>query len=174
MEVAINDIITLFILVLPALVSNASPVVIAKLLNGRMHPIDFGRYFVDGRRILGDGKTWEGLAFGVAVGTLVGAIIGLALGDISYYTLAGLIGSFAALLGDILGSFIKRRYGIERGACVPILDQLDFYTLAVFALWLAGYPVKCSAAVLLGFFVIIAHVTTNYAAYRLDLKPRPC
>ena len=173
MEVALSDVETLFILVLPALVANASPVVIAKVLGGKMHPIDFGRRFVDNRRILGEGKTWEGLAFGVGVGTLVGALIGVYYGDVGYYAKAGFIGSLAGLLGDMIGSFIKRRCRIERGGCTPVLDQLDFYVLAVLALWLAGYPVMCSAAVVVGAIVLVLHPAVNLIAYILGLKGEP-
>ncbi|MFH1470329.1 MAG: CDP-archaeol synthase, partial [Candidatus Micrarchaeota archaeon] len=43
------------ILVLPAYVANASPVIL-----GGGTPVDFGRLFYDKKRILGDGKTWKG------------------------------------------------------------------------------------------------------------------
>jgi hypothetical protein len=62
--------------IFPAYVSNATPVVVVRFL-ARRHPIDFGRVFVDGRRVLGDGKTFEGLFSGTAAGFLTGALIHL-------------------------------------------------------------------------------------------------
>ena len=48
-----------FWFILPAYVANAS----AKLIGGGI-PVDFGKTWKDGKRILGDGKTWRGLLFG--------------------------------------------------------------------------------------------------------------
>ena len=54
-------------LVLPAYVANASA-----LIFGGGTPIDFGKKWKDGRRILGDGKTWRGLFIGTFVGMTAG------------------------------------------------------------------------------------------------------
>ena len=43
-------------LILPAYVANASAVLV-----GGGTPVDFGKNWRDGKRILGDGKTWRGL-----------------------------------------------------------------------------------------------------------------
>ena len=45
--------------------------------------------------------------------------------------LIGFLLGFGALLGDALGSFLKRRLGIGRGKPAPILDQLDFIIVAL-------------------------------------------
>ena len=54
-------------LMLPAYLGNT----IASIVGGGS-PIDNGRNWNDGRRILGDGKTWRGLIGGVLGGMLVG------------------------------------------------------------------------------------------------------
>ncbi len=54
-------------LVLPAYIANASA-----LLVGGGTPIDFGKNWKDGKRILGDGKTWRGLITGAVVGMIGG------------------------------------------------------------------------------------------------------
>jgi CDP-diglyceride synthetase len=54
-------------LVLPAYIANASA-----LLVGGGKPIDFGKNWKDGKRILGDGKTWSGLITGAFVGMTCG------------------------------------------------------------------------------------------------------
>jgi CDP-2,3-bis-(O-geranylgeranyl)-sn-glycerol synthase len=62
---------------LPAYVANMAPVFVAKVFPRWGAPIDGGRVAKDGRRLLGAGKTWRGLAGGVV---LAGATaIGLAL-----------------------------------------------------------------------------------------------
>ncbi len=66
-------------LFLPAYVANMSPVFSSKLLPKWTHPIDGGRMHKDGQRMLGDGKTWRGLAGGaVAAGLTALAMTAIA------------------------------------------------------------------------------------------------
>ncbi|MEB2836558.1 MAG: CDP-2,3-bis-(O-geranylgeranyl)-sn-glycerol synthase [Desulfurococcales archaeon] len=162
-----------FLAILPAMVANASPVAARKLLGGRRwRPLDGGRYFVDGRRILGDGKTIEGFAVGVAAGSLIAAVIALIAGDAGYL-IAGSVGSVGALLGDIVGSFIKRRLGLERGAPAPLLDQLDFYVGATVAIRIIGYRLDTIVTAAFAGLIVALHIATNYIAFKLGLKEVP-
>ena len=106
---------------LPAYLANVSA-----LTFGGGTPLDFGREFRDGRRILGDGVTWRGTIIGTGIGTAIGILQGIIAGDIFYGALLGFSLGLGALLGDAAGSFIKRRINIGRGRPAPILDQLDF------------------------------------------------
>ncbi|MGC9310292.1 MAG: CDP-2,3-bis-(O-geranylgeranyl)-sn-glycerol synthase, partial [Candidatus Aenigmatarchaeota archaeon] len=124
-------------LVLPAYCANFFPV----FLKGR-RPLDFGRKFSDGRRIFGDGKTWEGLIggafFGFAIGIIQiflqnGPLLGVSSLAFHHTYLTVFVLPFAALLGDIIGSFFKRRFGMKRGAEAPLLDQLDFLVFSLAA-----------------------------------------
>ena len=124
-------------LVLPAYIANASA-----LLVGGGTPIDFGKNWRDGRRILGDGKTWRGLISGAFVGLTGGFGLSVAakyinmsdfaflgLNDFTGFPLMiPIIGSicFGALLGDIIKSFFKRRIGKRRGEDWIPFDQIDF------------------------------------------------
>ena len=45
--------------------------------------------------------------------------------------------AYGAAIGDLIGSFLKRRFNLESGAPAPIIDQLDF---AFFAIVLASIP----------------------------------
>src|SRR5437867_4461168 len=56
-----------FWFLLPAYVANPMAVVF-----GGGTPMDFGRSMRDGRRVLGDGKTWRGFAGGIASGFVLG------------------------------------------------------------------------------------------------------
>ncbi|GAB6148299.1 CDP-2,3-bis-(O-geranylgeranyl)-sn-glycerol synthase [Stetteria hydrogenophila] len=152
---------------LPAYVANAAPVVV----KGK-RPIDGGRLFIDGRRLLGDGKTWEGLAGGILAGALVAALLAALLSEPSLVPL-GLVASASALLGDMAGSFIKRRLGLERGQPAPLLDQLDFYAAATLGLYLAGARLSLGAVLALAVVTLALHRATNYAAYKLGLKDVP-
>ena len=158
----------LFILVyLPALVANGSATLIA-----RGHPLDLGKRFIDGRRILGDGKTVEGFILGLLYATSVSLTEALAANSVclaAYGVAAGL----GALLGDIAGSFIKRRMGLERGAHAPLLDQLDFLIGAYLTTLAVGYKPPLLYAALFAVLVYGLHRATNYAAYKLGIKQVP-
>jgi CDP-2,3-bis-(O-geranylgeranyl)-sn-glycerol synthase len=124
-------------IVLPAYIANASA-----LLVGGGKPIDFGKNWKDGRRILGDGKTWYGLISGAFVGITGGFSLSivaiyannsefsfLGLSDFGRYPLMiPIVASicFGALLGDIVESFFKRRVGKDRGEDWIPFDQIDF------------------------------------------------
>jgi CDP-2,3-bis-(O-geranylgeranyl)-sn-glycerol synthase len=129
-------IIQAFWLIIPAYVANASAVLV-----GGGKPIDFGKKFKDGKRILGDGKTWQGLIIGSFIGMTVGfglsvvakyvqlLNINLYLSDFTGFPMMiPLIFSicFGALLGDIVESFFKRRRNIPRGSDWIPFDQIDF------------------------------------------------
>ena len=60
-------------LILPAYIANASAVLV-----GGGTPIDFEKNWRDGKRILGDGKTWRGLIVGAFVGITGGFGLSLA------------------------------------------------------------------------------------------------
>lgn len=153
--------------ILPAYFANAAPVVL-----GGGPPLDMGKKFLDGRRILGDGKTARGFVGGLIVGTIVGLLQGVARAPLREYLLLGFLLALGALLGDLASSFVKRRLGIERGGAAPGLDQLSF---VVAALILAS-PVKVPPWQVIAVILIITppiHLATNFISYKLGLKGRP-
>ena len=115
---------------LPAFVANMTPVFVrrVRLLDT---PVDFGVKF-HGERLLGEHKTWRGLAFGVLAGTLIFllqqcVVVPFALFD--YQQMPWILGallSSGALLGDLLKSFIKRRIHIKPGTSWYGFDQIDY------------------------------------------------
>ena len=156
------------IFILPAYVANGSPVVISKVIKKR-RPIDFGRNFIDGRRILGNGKSIEGFIGGISVGF----ITGLFLTAFNLHTITGsFLLSSGALIGDVFGSFIKRRIGIKRGEPFPFVDQLMFLLVAELFYCLFF---KCNRLVVMMSIVLtpLIHLSTNYLAYKVKLKSVP-
>jgi CDP-2,3-bis-(O-geranylgeranyl)-sn-glycerol synthase len=117
-------------LTIPAYVANPSAV-----LFGGGRPMDFGKR-IKGRRILGDGKTWRGFFGGAFAGFIIGMvqiIVSIPMdgehfgfGGFPDFVVVILLLSFGALLGDVMGSFVKRRLNIGRGKKAPGLDQYDF------------------------------------------------
>jgi CDP-2,3-bis-(O-geranylgeranyl)-sn-glycerol synthase len=150
--------------IFPAYCANATPV-----LAGGGLAMDFGKNFIDGRRVFGDNKTFRGFFFGLAVGVAVG-LVEWWLFD--YHFLFSLLTPLGALLGDLTAAFLKRRLGIAPGGLFPILDQVDFVIGAiVFALPLAIMYWELAVAVVL--ITPPIHLFTNFFAYKLKLKKNP-
>ena len=153
--------------ILPAYVANATPVVL-----GGGKPIDADKKFTDGRPIFGAGKTVRGFVAGLAAGTFVGLLQGIAEGTLLHFIALGFLLALGALLGDLLGSFVKRRLGIERGGAAPGLDQLSFVVVAL----LAASPLALPSWEIVLTIIIITlpiHLATNFGGYKLGLKSRP-
>lgn len=176
-------------IMIPAYIPNPA----AALLGGGT-PVDFGRNAKDGRRLLGDGKTWRGLIGGIAVGIIFG-LVQIFLVD--YFQLDFLpkhtvitVCSLAigALLGDMVKSYFKRRMGKDRGSKWPIADMYDMVVgslvLMVLALlvtgnigWFAenftsaGFLIATFAAILI--LSPLLHRGTNIIGYLLGLKDVP-
>lgn len=166
--------------ILPSYFSNGGALVF-----GGGTPVDFGKCDSKGTRWIGDGVTWRGLI----AGTIIGIITGIAQGylaptiitglgpnlitpivtDVHNGILIGFLLGFGALLGDALGSFLKRRMGIGRGKPAPILDQLDFI---IVALILVSIVVEISwMFVVMAIILTLAiHLIANTCAYLLGLK----
>ncbi|GBF09088.1 CDP-archaeol synthase [Aeropyrum pernix] len=163
----IDNLLEAIILMLPAMIANATPVVA-----GGRRPVDMGIVLPDGRRLLGDGKTVEGLLAGFAAGSAAGVLAALATANMLLAVHSPAI-ALGALAGDMAGSFVKRRLGIERGRPAPLLDQLDFYlgalavSIALGYTWTPRVVVEAAAAVLL------LHLAANVTAYLLGLKKVP-
>lgn len=152
----------------PPMVANASP-----LLVSGSHPIDRGRLFIDGRPLLGPGKTVEGFVTGVLMALFSSMLVSVFVGD-EYFVPYGFIGGVVGLLGDMVASFFKRRLGLRRGDPLPIVDQLDFAFSASLFYWLVdpGF-VSRPVFIVYGFVIILAlHIVTNNIAYYMGVKDR--
>jgi CDP-2,3-bis-(O-geranylgeranyl)-sn-glycerol synthase len=174
-----RDFVFAWWILLPAYAANMFPT----LAHGK-RPIDFGRAFFDGRRLFGNGKTWEGLGFGVFMGTLIGALeMALAPGLNAYAAEFGLtlpvmtlfvafMIALGALTGDLAGSFLKRRLGMERGADAPLLDQLNFI---VGATVFAYFFTSITPGMILFMLVVTPaiHRAACIAGYKLGVKKVP-
>jgi CDP-2,3-bis-(O-geranylgeranyl)-sn-glycerol synthase len=161
--------------IFPAYCANATPV-----LAGGGTKMDFGRNFVDGKRIFGNNKTFRGFFFGWGVGIGVGLAEGAVFGFQNYPVLFALLIPLGALLGDLTGAFIKRRIGIAPGGLLPIVDQIDFVVGAVVfsvPLALVGWQVGVTAFWQVALTVLLItppiHLFTNFLAYKMKLKRHP-
>ena len=201
------------LLIAPAYISNASMVI-----TGGGRPIDGGKLFRDGRRILGDHKTMKGLKGPLYIGIPLSFIIFLLFfilwqpiediifqasaeglyilyNDINifqYYFIGGetplnflvlliriILASYGAVIGDLVGSFLKRRFDIKSGAPFWIVDQLDFALIAIFFVSIPGFisPLFILPDIYIFIFLIIltpaVSLIANTVAYLVGLKSVP-
>lgn len=181
-------------LMLPAYLSNMLPVFV-----GGGRPIDNGRVWKDGRRVLGDGKTLRGLI----LAPLCAAAIAGGLQLIATRTAWGAWGfpdwgpgwwwvalayaiALGALVGDAVESFFKRRLGKERGDRWIPFDQLDFVVGALVFGLVAGFVAQLAMGenIFLSRFTwerVLAivlltpalHLLVNYIGYKIGTKDVP-
>ncbi len=175
----VQFILSAFWIILPAYFANSSPVYFTSRMKN-LHPIDFNGKFLDGRPILGKGKTFEGTISGIAVGTVVGwvQVMLQKLGGLGVYftyqmslELAFALAS-AAIIGDMIGSFIKRRMGKKRGEESFLLDTLDFLVPSLLVVYLmVGMDVYTAAFLMV--ITPMVHRAANILAYKLGMKDVP-
>ncbi len=166
----LDPLLSALLMFFPAYVANFSPAFMSGLLRWKWHPIDRGRKWSDGRRVLGDGKTLEGVILGIVTGTLAGAALSLFFGQ--DLLLPAFLASAGAMLGDAVGSFFKRRAGVPRGGMWFPVDQLDFLAGAV-ALMSPVYLPGAGALLFVALVTIAFHLSLNLAGWALGLKNVP-
>lgn len=165
-------------------------------------PIDGGRNAWDGNRLFGDGKTWNGLIGGSLTSGLLMVLMastvheGQACGifvdplldhDPSmsrglWAMIVGTLLGFFSLLGDITGSFFKRRRGLKREGDIsskaPLLDTLPFAMMVFLLGWLLLPGIHGSSDVLAPIAVMLVatpvlHRSFNMLGYAIGWKDVP-
>ncbi len=176
---------------LPAYVANMMPIFFDKLglLKSWAIPIDGGRR-LGKNEIFGSHKTWRGIFAGV-VGGFLAALIVVVMGvvvmdaglntEFEIYVKVLVISLFwggglglGALLGDLIKSFFKRRFGIKDGAPFVPFDQIDFALGAV--LFASFLPVQFEygsfwqASLVFILITPLLHLAANVIAYKVGWK----
>jgi CDP-2,3-bis-(O-geranylgeranyl)-sn-glycerol synthase len=176
-----NELIVAFWLMLPAYLPNNC----AALFGGGL-PLDMGLSLQDGKRIMGDGKTFRGTIAGTICGVLFGLFLNLLAPSIGlpafgqgWGQIPVLFGlSMGAMLGDMAAAFFKRRLGLGRGAPLAVIDQLDFVVgswLLTLALVPAWFWQNFTLTIILIVLIItpILHRMVNILGYRMGAKREP-
>lgn len=172
-------------IVLPAYAANG----FAPLVKYRktLHPIDRGKTW-HGKPIFGHGKTWEGLLLGVVIAIIIAVVQqiafpflpwglseelhGVTLNIVPMSALLGLLLGLGSMVGDLGGSFVKRRLGFRRGKSFPVLDQDDFLVGAfLFASLLVA--VEVSWVILYLILTPIFHLIASAIGYKAGVKREP-
>jgi CDP-2,3-bis-(O-geranylgeranyl)-sn-glycerol synthase len=147
-------------------VANASPVVATRLLDPRWRtPLDGAMRFFDGRPLLGPSKTVRGAIAAIVATALAAPVLSIPLG------LGALIGA-AAMTGDALSSFIKRRLGIASSGRATGLDQIPESVLPLLAV---QSPLDLSLFQILGITIIFfaLEIPLAWLSYRLGIRNTP-
>jgi len=161
-----------------AMIANATPLITRRFIFKNVRPLDLGKTFIDGKRVLGDNKSIEGFLSGVLAGFAVGVAYALYFNNVSwaYY---GLISGLGAMIGDVFNSFLKRRLNIKPGGPFIPLDQTSFL-LCAYALVkissadsIVGYTLTTYDLLIGVLIALVLHPLTNYVAYLLKIKKTP-
>lgn len=153
-------------LLLLIVIANGAPVIATRVFGEwGAYPLDGGRVLVDGHRLLGHSKTWRGV-LAATLATGVGAVL------LNGLWLIGVTIGIAAMLGDLLSSFIKRRLGMASSSMALGLDQMPESLLPLLAVAgrfdLSGSTIAWTVA---GFVVL--ELTLSPIFYWLGIRNRP-
>ena len=146
--------------------ANTTPLVAKKIFAGRLAwPLDGGIRFLDGRPLLGAAKTLRGVALSVLVTAAGAPLIGLD-------ARIGALVAAAAMAGDLLSSFVKRRLDLAPSSRATGLDQIPESLFPLLAcretLSLSAADVAAGVAI---FF--LGAVIFSRLLYRLRMRDRP-
>jgi len=107
--------------------ANGAPVVAKKMFGDRFSvPLDGGLAFLDGRPLFGKSKTLRGIVVAILATAAGAPLIGLDAAT-------GAIVAAAAMVGDLLSSFIKRRLAFKPSSQALGLDQIPEALLPMLA-----------------------------------------
>jgi len=179
----IPSFIAALILFIPSFIANPSAVI-----TGGKVVIDGGRSW-RGKRIFGDHKTWSGFLGGTFFGTITGLILNyiflavhvkeLLFSTNFFEALAMVLSlSFFSMLGDLIGSFVKRRLGREPGSESLFLDQYPFALSSLGFFYLLFYPLSLKMFTWEGAIAILVvtpliHRAVNILGYKMKVKSVP-
>ena len=152
--------------ILLLLVANGAPIIVKNVLKNRYNqPIDRGKPLADGHPLFGYSKTWRGLLASVTA-TMSAAL----LMDISAQQ--GAVFGLAAMSGDLLASFTKRRLGYSESSRTRGLDVIPESLLPAMVLQLPlGLGWLDIVTVVSVFFLI--EVWLSPVLYRFHIRNRP-
>lgn len=153
----------LFILIILA---NGAPILAHNLLGNKAdYPIDGNLHFIDKRPLFGRSKTWRGLIASLLLTSLLAWLLG-------YSIQTGLLIALAAMGGDLLTSFIKRRFNMPSSSMAPMFDQVAeslFPALVVMDI----FALTSLNIILLVLAFILFDLLLSQLLHRIGLRRRP-
>ncbi|MBO0733043.1 MAG: CDP-archaeol synthase [Methylocapsa sp.] len=146
--------------------ANGAPLIAKKLFGTAFTtPVDRGITLADGKPLFGRSKTFRGIAFAFAMTTFGAPIAGVS-------RLMGLVVSAAAMSGDLLSSFLKRRLGLVPGSMALGVDQIPESLLpAIAARWFLPLTILDIAFVTVLFLAF--ELLASRVLFALNIRDRP-
>lgn len=171
----IYEILQVIYFLVPVAFANMAPVLVRKHFPSLAKPLDFGT------GILGPHKTFRGLLFGI-----IGGILGVLLQYILFMNYAvqtfslvnyekinlflfGFLIGVGVIVGDAVGSFIKRRLKMKPGASFVPLDQI-VAPLGAMLFILPLYRVSLKILLLALIVSIVFHILIKHIGYFLKIE----
>ena len=185
----------MYVTLVPTILAGVMVMLWCKLpiLKAIAKPIDFGKNFVDGKRLFGDNKTWKGMLgyilFNMLFSVLWGfACQGGALHDLNFFyqnhentipfnLLIGVLLGLGYSLFELPNSFLKRRLDITPGKSVSgfwkvffvFLDQADSVFGVALVVWFF-YPLGILLYLLYVLVGAATHLFMNMMLYFMHLR----
>lgn len=146
--------------------ANGTPVIANRILGRRFaRPLDGNVKFIDGRALFGASKTIRGIVVSILATSACAPLLGL---DWKI----GLLVAIAAMFGDLLSSFLKRRLGLPPSSRATGLDQIPESLFPLLAskplLSLTALDVTAGTAIFW-----IGEIILSRILFRLRIRERP-
>jgi CDP-archaeol synthase len=147
-------------------VANGAPVIASKIFGHRLScPLDDGVEFFDGKPLFGKSKTVRGIAASILFSAMAAPLLGL---DWKI----GVVVGIAAMAGDLVSSFVKRRLNLTPSSRATGLDQIPESLFPLLAcrgeLSLSILDIGIGVAI---FF--IGEVVLSLLLYKVHIRDRP-
>jgi hypothetical protein len=148
------------------LLANGAPVIAKRIFGPRYtYPMDGNVRFYDGRRLFGPSKTIRGAVCALILTGIAAPLVGLSIQ-------LGLLIAAAAMAGDLLSSFTKRRLGRPASSRAIPIDQIPESLLPLLACYTALDLTYLD--VLVGVLVfLIGGLLLSRVLFRLHVRDRP-
>jgi CDP-archaeol synthase len=146
--------------------ANGTPVVAKRVFGDRLAwPLDGNCNFIDGRPLLGTSKTIRGVLSSVVVTSACAPVVGLGV-------TTGFVVAVAAMAGDLLSSFLKRRLAQAPSSQAIGLDQIPE---SLFPLLACRQELGLTAAdIVTGVAIFFAgELALSRVLFRLRFRDRP-
>ena len=146
--------------------ANTTPLLAKRLARSRCsYPIDGGIRILDGESLLGESKTIRGISLALLVTSVSAPLVGV---DWK----VGLRAASAAMAGDLLSSFIKRRTHLPPSSRATGLDQVpeSLFPLLACRKALSLSTVDIAAGVLA---FVVREVVFSRLLYKYRLRDQP-
>jgi CDP-2,3-bis-(O-geranylgeranyl)-sn-glycerol synthase len=146
--------------------ANGTPVAVKKIFGRRLAcPLDAGLMFFDRRPVFGPSKTFRGVAASILVTTAGAPLIGLE-------AKIGALAAAAAMAGDLVSSFAKRRLSLPPSSRALGLDQVPEALFPLLACRNALSLTAADIALAVGIF-FVGEILLSRLLYKIRLRDEP-